>query len=97
LVPNSTNFLVDINGRTLQERKLCGATAILSASNGYNSIPGPQALLEPISTSQTYTATGIYYVSSTSTTGCTSIKEEINLIPFEIQLPILLHDQLQIK
>jgi ribosomal protein S15P/S13E len=72
-----------------------------SASNGYKSYSGPQAPTGTpvISTSQTYTAssTGIYYVSSTSTTGCTSIKEEINLIPLETQLRILLHDQLQIS
>ncbi|MFV8351881.1 T9SS type B sorting domain-containing protein [Flavobacterium sp. XS2P14] len=85
--PTSTNFLVDINGRTFKRTQvLCGATAILSASNGYNSYSWSTSPTGTpvISTSQTYTAssTGIYYVSSTSTTGCTSIKEEINLIPF---------------
>ncbi|MFV8357101.1 T9SS type B sorting domain-containing protein [Flavobacterium sp. XS1P32] len=85
--PTSTNFLVDINGRTFKRTQvLCGATAILSASNGYNSYSWSTSPTGTpvISTSQTYTAssTGTYYVSSTSTTGCTSIKEEINLIPF---------------
>jgi hypothetical protein len=71
-------------------------------SNGYKS---PFLSTSPtgnpvIGTSQTLycISTGIYYVSSsTSTAGCTSIKEEINLIPFGNTITNLLHDQLQIK
>jgi hypothetical protein len=70
----------------LYKNALCGATAILSASNGYNSYSGPQALLELllVSTSQTYTATSTESITlALLLQWTTSIKEEINLILLE--------------
>ncbi|MFV5690844.1 T9SS type B sorting domain-containing protein [Flavobacterium sp. LT1R49] len=85
--PQSTNFLVDItNCKFTQKVVLCGASVVLSASDGYNNYSwSTSSTGSPIiGTNKTFTATqtGIYYVRSTSTSTCLPITEEITVIPF---------------
>ncbi|WP_164905437.1 T9SS type B sorting domain-containing protein [Flavobacterium sufflavum] len=83
--PQSTNFLVNIDGHTFTKSSvLCGASATLSAADGYTSYSWSTSPTGTpvVGTNQTYTATstGTYYVTSTSS--CRTIKEEITVIPF---------------
>nr|WP_314895745.1 T9SS type B sorting domain-containing protein [uncultured Flavobacterium sp.] len=85
--PQSTNFLVDItNCKFTQNVVLCGASVVLSASDGYDNYSwSTSSTGSPIiGTNKTFTATqtGIYYVRSTSTSTCLPITEEITVIPF---------------
>ncbi|GAA4946425.1 T9SS type B sorting domain-containing protein [Algibacter agarivorans] len=85
--PGSTNFLVDISNCTFERNEvLCGASVILTASDGYDSYSWStsQTGTPVISTDQTYTATetGTYYVSNTTSSTCISIEETINVIPY---------------
>lgn len=83
--PQSTNFLVNINGQTFSRNEvLCGASVQLSAADGYDSYSWSTSSTGTpvIGTNQTYTATdtGTYYVTSTS--DCATITEVITVIPF---------------
>ncbi len=83
--PQSTNFLVNINGQTFSRNEvLCGASVQLSAADGYDSYSWSSSSTGTpvIGTNQTYTATdtGTYYVTSTS--DCATITEVITVIPF---------------
>ncbi|MFV5687328.1 T9SS type B sorting domain-containing protein [Flavobacterium sp. ZT3R25] len=85
--PQSTNFLVDItNCKFTQKVVLCGASVVLSASDGYDNYSwSTSSTGSPIiGTNKTFTATqtGTYYVRSTSTSTCLPITEEITVIPF---------------
>lgn len=85
--PQSTNFLVDISNCTFQRTEvLCGASVVLSASDGYASYSWSTSPTGTpvIGTSQTYTATqtGVYYVKNTPSGTCLPIDEQITVVPY---------------
>ncbi len=82
-----TNFLVGITNCTFQRTEvLCGASVVLSASDGYASYSWSTSPTGTpvIGTAQTYTATqtGVYYVRNTASGTCLSIDEEITVVPY---------------
>ncbi|WP_298535640.1 T9SS type B sorting domain-containing protein [uncultured Algibacter sp.] len=86
-VPGSTNFLVDITNCNYQrDQVLCGASVDLVAADGYDSYSWSSSPsgTPVIGTDQTFTAvnTGTYYVKNTTLSTCTSINEEITVIPY---------------
>jgi gliding motility-associated-like protein len=85
--PQSTNFLVNIDGLIFTRQEvLCGNTVLLTASNGYDSYSWSTSStgLPVVGTGQTFTATntGAYYVTSVSNSTCKTIKEQITVFPF---------------
>ncbi|WP_413999771.1 T9SS type B sorting domain-containing protein [Flavobacterium sp. W1B] len=83
--PSSTNFLANTVGHTFTRTvQLCNS-AVLSASNGYDSYSWSTSPTGTpvVGTSQNYTVTetGTYYVNAISNANCKSIKEEITVIP----------------
>ncbi|RKS15803.1 T9SS type B sorting domain-containing protein [Flavobacterium sp. 120] len=85
--PESTNFLVDISNCTFERTEvLCGASVVLSASDGYASYSWSTSPTGTpvIGTAQTYTATqtGVYYVKNTPSGTCLPINEKITVVPY---------------
>lgn len=85
--PESTNFLVDISSCTFERTEvLCGASVVLSASDGYASYSWSTSPTGTpvIGTAQTYTATqtGVYYVKNTPSGTCLPINEKITVVPY---------------
>ncbi|WP_409446140.1 beta strand repeat-containing protein, partial [Mariniflexile rhizosphaerae] len=86
-VPGSTNFLVNISNCSFERNEvLCGTSVLLTAAAGYDSYSWSTSPTGSpvIGTGQTYTATdtGTYYVTDTTSSTCTSIQEEITVIPY---------------
>lgn len=85
--PESTNFLVDISNCIFERTEvLCGASVVLSASDGYASYSWSTSPtgIPVIGTAQTYTATqtGVYYVKNTPSGTCLPINEKITVVPY---------------
>ncbi|WP_282123527.1 T9SS type B sorting domain-containing protein [Algibacter mikhailovii] len=86
-IPGSTNFLIDIENCNYQrDQVLCGSSVELVAADGYDSYSWSTSPTGTpvVGTDQTYTASnlGTYYVTNTTLSTCTSINEEISVIPY---------------
>ncbi|MFK7781352.1 beta strand repeat-containing protein, partial [Psychroserpens sp.] len=86
ITPAATNFLADLNCVFEEEVVLCGATATLTAGDGYDSYswstsPSGTPVIGS-SQSITVSSTGTYYVRNTAIAPCQSIDQVFEVITF---------------
>ncbi|WP_100616367.1 beta strand repeat-containing protein, partial [Confluentibacter citreus] len=85
LTPGATNFLADLNDCVFEENIiLCGASAVLTAGDGYDAYSWTNSSGTVIGTTQSITVTtpGTYYVHNTAVAPCQSIDQVFNVITY---------------